>query len=990
MEKIPVPVKIVRSKKIFSINHWMFSLLVGLVFGGIFCSGYYVLAVSPLYNPGDTLNPSCAPGALGCTVAAPLTDGFTGTFSGTGDLTTTGSFHVKNDNTYQYFGSTDQSKIYFNGTNLSIDVGSGANALTIGDASQTSYKIGFYTSSNTGTIQYTGSTRTFSFANNDSNIVSAPSFQVKNSGGVVYTLPTTAGTANKFLGYDGAGTFGWQPVPTPAPAATLVDGSSILSVDAATRKLLGTDGSTAYVDWSSGIKFPMLYPGTGSGLLKVDADHLLSVDANTYITTSGVNSILSQGGYATEMWVTSSLSSYINSSNLSSYLGSYATTSYVSSALSSYATTASLSSYATTASLSAYAIAANYVPYTNGSADLNLGIYAGTFGGGAVVGVDAATNTAGTMKFWSAGANNYYTTFTAGTQTMTTTYTLPLAAPTFPSQALLSSTLGVMSWGTNFGSNDITTTGLGTFGTGARVVVGSGDYAVNIKDHGILMNDSYLYFGTSSTGPSAYGAGNNVSISPASTGIVYINPSSPGSVVAYNVLLMDSALKTSVNSTNRKLYASDGSTALVSWNNGGSTDLANYYFTAGKLIGDGSGLTGTSDQRLKHDITSLDSSMLNSVMALNPVSFIYNSDESLTKRYGFVAQDVQNIFPSLVTENARDGTLSLYYTDFSAILAKAVQELNLKVDVLAEGGVVNNGGVSGIDTTSYLNRITTALASLGISVSNGITSIANLATQKFSADTATVKYLQMVAANGDIYCTWIDKDGNWQKVKGECSLVPISEIVSSSVPTPEPTAIPTPTPIPNPEVQAEVGQAVQQAQEATQNAVQVTQQAQQAAQTLSNVANQAQQVMQNAQDVVDRATNEVIDNATSKVIEQATPEVVNQAAQQIVSQVNQAAEQSEVVPTPEPTPEPTPTPEPSSPVSGAGEIIQGAAASFLNSMWNFVKWIFVAPLQKMVELPFAQKATAGISSNSATLKEGLPKSFVAGLLEPFKNFLKIQ
>lgn len=61
-------------------------------------------------------------------------------------------------------------------------------------------------------------------------------------------------------------------------------------------------------------------------------------------------------------------------------------------------------------------------------------------------GKDDATNTAGAVKFWGAGANNYYSTFTAGTQTANATYTLPTAMPGANDYALICSTAGVMSW----------------------------------------------------------------------------------------------------------------------------------------------------------------------------------------------------------------------------------------------------------------------------------------------------------------------------------------------------------------------------------------------------------------------------------------------------------------------------------------------------------------------------------------------------------------
>ncbi len=100
-----------------------------------------------------------------------------------------------------------------------------------------------------------------------------------------------------------------------------------------------------------------------------------------------------------------------------------------------------------------------FVPYTGATRAVDLGAFGLTAGGGVTIGVDAATNTAGVLKLWSAGANNYYTQFTAGTQTANATYTLPLAMATANSQALLCSTAGVLSWGTDFGANDITTTG---------------------------------------------------------------------------------------------------------------------------------------------------------------------------------------------------------------------------------------------------------------------------------------------------------------------------------------------------------------------------------------------------------------------------------------------------------------------------------------------------------------------------------------------------
>ncbi|MDD2657329.1 MAG: tail fiber domain-containing protein, partial [Candidatus Pacebacteria bacterium] len=87
----------------------------------------------------------------------------------------------------------------------------------------------------------------------------------------------------------------------------------------------------------------------------------------------------------------------------------------------------------------------------------------------------------------------------------------------------------------------------------------------------------------------------------------------------------------------------------------------------------------TSDLRLKTSISALASSTLESVLALNPVTFAWKSDgANATIHTGFIAQEVQSIFPDLVMQGA-DGYLALNYAGFAPYLTGAIQELNAKV-----------------------------------------------------------------------------------------------------------------------------------------------------------------------------------------------------------------------------------------------------------------------------------------------------------------------
>ena len=89
-----------------------------------------------------------------------------------------------------------------------------------------------------------------------------------------------------------------------------------------------------------------------------------------------------------------------------------------------------------------------------------------------------------------------------------------------------------------------------------------------------------------------------------------------------------------------------------------------------------------SDSRLKENIVDLPS-QLNNIMALRPVEYDYIESMGGGHQIGFVAQEVQVIYPDLVGET-EDGMLTL--TDMNkndARLIKAIQELKALVDTQA-------------------------------------------------------------------------------------------------------------------------------------------------------------------------------------------------------------------------------------------------------------------------------------------------------------------
>jgi len=95
-------------------------------------------------------------------------------------------------------------------------------------------------------------------------------------------------------------------------------------------------------------------------------------------------------------------------------------------------------------------------------------------------------------------------------------------------------------------------------------------------------------------------------------------------------------------------------------------------------------LTDTSDERLKQDIVDTTVSGLTSVNAMRVRDFAYKRNPTQTIKAGFVAQELQTVFPSAVSysESDSDKILSVSRERLVPVLVKAIQELSAKNDAL--------------------------------------------------------------------------------------------------------------------------------------------------------------------------------------------------------------------------------------------------------------------------------------------------------------------
>jgi len=94
-----------------------------------------------------------------------------------------------------------------------------------------------------------------------------------------------------------------------------------------------------------------------------------------------------------------------------------------------------------------------------------------------------------------------------------------------------------------------------------------------------------------------------------------------------------------------------------------------------------------SDRRLKTDIEAISTGILAKMMQLKPVSYRYKAEATDAKHtLGFLAQDVQSLFPELVGQstdrNGKNGYLSINYGGFGVLAVKAIQEQQTEIEGL--------------------------------------------------------------------------------------------------------------------------------------------------------------------------------------------------------------------------------------------------------------------------------------------------------------------
>ncbi|MFZ4784225.1 MAG: tail fiber domain-containing protein [Flavobacteriales bacterium] len=217
----------------------------------------------------------------------------------------------------------------------------------------------------------------------------------------------------------------------------------------------------------------------------------------------------------------------------------------------------------------------------------------------------------------------------------------------------------------NFGEGSILLTVNTTGGTGSDGLL-------------IHQSDNYSWITNRESGSLALGTNNTNVLFIGATKKVGVNQSGPTS------LLHLKAETTEVVTDG--ITINEGTTGSTDfWSHGyGSADDYDWKWNGSlkAYVNDANGAwTQGSDRSLKHDVVYFENNILERLTQLKPCSYYYNDNQpGAQKSIGFIAQEVEEVFPEIVYE--KDGIKTLAYTDFAVLSVAAIQELKAEIEAL--------------------------------------------------------------------------------------------------------------------------------------------------------------------------------------------------------------------------------------------------------------------------------------------------------------------
>jgi len=89
-----------------------------------------------------------------------------------------------------------------------------------------------------------------------------------------------------------------------------------------------------------------------------------------------------------------------------------------------------------------------------------------------------------------------------------------------------------------------------------------------------------------------------------------------------------------------------------------------------------------SDIRLKENISDLTNDISDGILKISPKKYNFKNDENKKEHYGIMAQDLEEIFPILITNNSINGIKSVNYLELIPLMIAKMKNMQNEIDEL--------------------------------------------------------------------------------------------------------------------------------------------------------------------------------------------------------------------------------------------------------------------------------------------------------------------
>ena len=290
---------------------------------------------------------------------------------------------------------------------------------------------------------------------------------------------------------------------------------------------------------------------------------------------------------------------------------------------------------------------------------------------GSLLDLGLAGTTTGTLRL--EGKTSGYVQLSPSAAAGSWTMTLPTGVPASNGYVLSSTTAGVTSWVANGGGGASNLSSITS-----AIATNSIDNAGNAQTwtwNSLTTQTAFTLSSSSLTNGKILSLQNTAAAATATGHVLDISNTTTGA--GYGVY---SAMTSHGNTGFAGYFSNTDTSSNVNYGIYATVSGANAWagYFNGNIYLNGT-ITMSSDRSLKNDIEPLDTEdALDDIAALRPVAFTWK--KTGVPDMGLIAQEVEPVFPLLVTSGGADETIALKYTSLIAPVIASIQELKKRND----------------------------------------------------------------------------------------------------------------------------------------------------------------------------------------------------------------------------------------------------------------------------------------------------------------------